>query len=478
MTDDTASQSDSASQEPASSSTSSTDRWSADSLSNFGVIDQVWGKAGSRDHVLLIYVKRPWDPDDEQRLKRKVKTYIDYVASGALAKAVEEWWRGATRIVVFALETPPPKMKAFLERVGFTLRERHGMGFEVRGPDPTGSIQTWMDREPPPADGVAQGLRGAEAFSSVVVKQYETSTGRTPRVDGPYTIRIAGDDGIEHVEELRVLWSQVKGRANESGLAEAIKHHVEPPATPAFRPPAELHPPKEADEVPADIAAEEHPQEELPQETSPWAGRLPAPGEQMRLMPVIRSASWREQFRDMLEQRAAASGEPVDRSLVKGLLPVAFAITPSLMICPVYDRGDGSTYMPLSDLKVFDTTHDELFPILADNLLAFIPPYEWMKSDGLYYLTGGGTYGGALLMLVDEWQVLAKKVRGDLIVAAIAPDVILVGGSKDVRGVERMRDFIRTKYHEIDIPLWPGLLILREDGWEEWEPVLEAHGSA
>jgi uncharacterized protein YtpQ (UPF0354 family) len=82
----------------------------------------------------------------------------------------------------------------------------------------------------------------------------------------------------------------------------------------------------------------------------------------------------------------------------------------------------------------------ELRKLAVANLLRILPKIEMRQHDDVFaMLTAGGDYEASLLLLDDIWSGDQIKVKGDVVVAVPAKNVVLVTGSQNRKGLSVVR---------------------------------------
>jgi uncharacterized protein YtpQ (UPF0354 family) len=148
-----------------------------------------------------------------------------------------------------------------------------------------------------------------------------------------------------------------------------------------------------------------------------------------RIVPVIKDRPWLAEMREGLKTRGAKKApEPVYEDLSKDLVIVYAEDTPKNM-----------RYFNRTDLEEAKIDPKELRGIATENLKRIIPKIERHGENGLYMFTAGGDYEASLLLFDSIWEDLRTKVKGDIVVAVPTRDLLVVTGSEDADGLQRVR---------------------------------------
>jgi len=167
-----------------------------------------------------------------------------------------------------------------------------------------------------------------------------------------------------------------------------------------------------------------------------------------RVVPVIKDRPWLDEIRGkVLAQTPNAPDlavEDFNRELV-----IVYAL----------DDPNRMRYLTTEDLT--GIARDDLRTLALKNLIRIMPKIE-MRSDGnVSMMTAGGDYGASLLLLDNVWTDGQVKVKGDIVVAIPARDVVLVTGSQNRTGLKQMREAV-AKLAEGPYRLTTALFVYRK----------------
>lgn len=177
-------------------------------------------------------------------------------------------------------------------------------------------------------------------------------------------------------------------------------------------------------------------------------GELPAPTRD-QLIPTIKSLGW---LAGLPAPGVAAAGFVAD-------IAVVYA----------WDRKSTLAYVRLADLQQLGISIDDAQPIALANLRKRLPRELSTRGDGKSFLfTAGGNIEASLILLPEIWDGLAKQLAGDIVVCALARDVLLVTATGIPGGLESLtssRDRIRASMPPADL-ISTALLVRRGGIWQ------------
>lgn len=115
--------------------------------------------------------------------------------------------------------------------------------------------------------------------------------------------------------------------------------------------------------------------------------------------------------------------------------------TDSLEVLYAFDEG---WFWYINDYRYawLGLSHDYFRRIARDNLSRFAEEFEVMNLGHVYKVFSGSTANASLLLLDSLWDKKHFPVRGDLVAAVPASDVLLVTGSGERKGLENMQRIV------------------------------------
>jgi uncharacterized protein YtpQ (UPF0354 family) len=178
-----------------------------------------------------------------------------------------------------------------------------------------------------------------------------------------------------------------------------------------------------------------------------------------RVIPVIKDRPWLEETRQALLDRGAKETPEY----------VYDDLNDDLIILYAEDSEANIRYFRPEDLEVAKIDRRELRTLACENLKRLLPKIERHGADGLYVLTAGGDYDASLLLLDSIWISGQVDVRGDIVVAIPTRDFLLITGSEDPEGIDKVRQAAREAYGGGAYRLTPKLFVYRDGGFVEFE---------
>lgn len=145
------------------------------------------------------------------------------------------------------------------------------------------------------------------------------------------------------------------------------------------------------------------------------------------IVPVFKSNLWLETLRrDRKAQNLQAVPEPLTESY-NSVLTIVYAEDRPAAVRFLTTRDDVGDRAKLHDLAL-------------GNLHRLLPKIELRPgADGIFLIEAGGQYESSLLLADAIWSGGQIKVDGDIVVAVPAKDALLVTGSRNRKGLARLR---------------------------------------
>ena len=145
-----------------------------------------------------------------------------------------------------------------------------------------------------------------------------------------------------------------------------------------------------------------------------------------RIVPLIKDRSWLAGVRSELKAQG----------LVQKILSERF--NDELIIAYAEDHPTKFRYLPIdADIGV---SRRDLRALAVRNLRRILPDVMMQGTTSVLMFTAGGHFEPSLLLLDDIWSSGQLKVDGDIVVAIPARDMLLVTGSRDRAGLEKVRE--------------------------------------
>ena len=152
-----------------------------------------------------------------------------------------------------------------------------------------------------------------------------------------------------------------------------------------------------------------------------------------RIVPVIKDRPWLEETRQALMSRGA---KEVPEQVYEDF-------SPDLIILYAEDSPKNIRYLGPKDLELAKIERSELRALACTNLTRLLPKIERHGTNGFYMITAGGDYEASLLLLDPIWSGGQMEVRGDVVVAIPTRDLLLVTGSQNPQGIEKVKQMVK-----------------------------------
>ena len=162
---------------------------------------------------------------------------------------------------------------------------------------------------------------------------------------------------------------------------------------------------------------------------------------------------------------------PLVRTAAAAAGTVAEPLTGDLVVVYAFDLDNHFGPVRPHDLRRLELDPSRLRAIAIANLRARLPPLQRNGRSGVWMLINpgsGGVYEASLLLLDDVWTALADDVKGDLVVAVPARDLLFVTGSSDAAGIERVKAMTADAFARQDNAISSGLYVRRDGAWSPW----------
>lgn len=177
------------------------------------------------------------------------------------------------------------------------------------------------------------------------------------------------------------------------------------------------------------------------------------------IVPVVKDRPWLEETRQALVARGATKlPEHVHEDL-----------NAELIILYAEDSPKNIRYVGPKDLEDAHIERKELRTLACENLKRLLPKIERQGANGLFMITAGGDYEASLLLLDSIWSDIKREVRGDVVVAIPSRDLLIVTGSEDSQGIEKMKQIVQKSYAQGSYRLTTKLFVFHGGKLEEFK---------
>jgi uncharacterized protein YtpQ (UPF0354 family) len=164
-------------------------------------------------------------------------------------------------------------------------------------------------------------------------------------------------------------------------------------------------------------------------DAAPAGAKPDAATRRAAILPVIKTRMWLTATTRQLHAAGAADG---DRFVTEPLAD-------DLQIVYVEDRPDAMSYVAPEHLAGLEATRDALRPLALENLRRLLPQITIEGEDGCFGVRLDGNYDASLVLLTEDWRDRVK-IEGEPVVAIPAREELLVCGTNDRHGQNRIRN--------------------------------------
>lgn len=172
-----------------------------------------------------------------------------------------------------------------------------------------------------------------------------------------------------------------------------------------------------------------------------------------RIVPVIKDKNYITDIQRSLSKKGG----------VKATTDLVFDnYNEELVIIYAEDQESSIKYFSNEDFINSGFPRDSLLSESIKNLDRILPSIERVGENGFYGLIAGGDYEASLILFESMWNKDNFQVKGDIVVAIPTRDLLIVTGSEDSAGLERMRTTVKESYEDGSYFLttgsfiWPG----------------------
>ena len=179
-----------------------------------------------------------------------------------------------------------------------------------------------------------------------------------------------------------------------------------------------------------------------------------------RIVPVLKDKAWETEIRAGLQQQGVEKPPATYFERYNEELIIAYA----------EDLPTSIRYLTQDQMAKLDLKPGELRALACENLERLIPPWHIRGGNGTYMITAGGNYEACLLLIENVWTSPMLKVNGEIVAAVPSRDVLLVTGSNDRDGLQKVKGAIQTIQTKAAYRLTTSLFIYRNGRFEVFKP--------
>ena len=117
-----------------------------------------------------------------------------------------------------------------------------------------------------------------------------------------------------------------------------------------------------------------------------------------------------------------------------------------LIIAYGQDSKNSIKYLTEDDFKKLSISRDSLKVVALKNLDKILPSIQRQGDSGLYMISAGGDYEASLILLTSIWTKENFPVDGDFIIAIPNRDLLMVTGSKNKTGINKIKEIAEDSY--------------------------------
>jgi uncharacterized protein YtpQ (UPF0354 family) len=171
--------------------------------------------------------------------------------------------------------------------------------------------------------------------------------------------------------------------------------------------------------------------------------------DQRNIVPVIKDRAW---MSETAKARQAASGGATFQHVYDDF-------NEDLVVVYAEDRPTNTHYFEEAALKKAGVERKDLRELAKENLRRILPDLEREEIGGVSLLSAGGDYDASLLLFDEIWTGDLLKVKGEIVVAVPARNVLLFAPANDPARVEELEALVRRVFAENSYTLTDQLFV-------------------
>lgn len=113
-----------------------------------------------------------------------------------------------------------------------------------------------------------------------------------------------------------------------------------------------------------------------------------------------------------------------------------------LFIFYAQDTEHSISYLIKDNIEEYNINTEDLRATSIENLLNILPEIQSHGENGYFMLTAGGDYEASLILEESIWTKENFKVKGEIVIAVPARDLVLITGNEDREGLKRLQETI------------------------------------
>ncbi|MDP0500809.1 MAG: DUF1444 family protein [Verrucomicrobiota bacterium JB022] len=179
------------------------------------------------------------------------------------------------------------------------------------------------------------------------------------------------------------------------------------------------------------------------------------PVEVERIVPVVKGRAWLEAMRE----RAAQAGTTFPDF-------AQHDFNDELVVLYAEDREHTIRYLSKADVAALELEAGGLYEQALANLRARYPQVRQSGGNGTYSLLTDGSFDASLVLYDSIWSSGRLPVKGEPVVAIPTRDTLVVTGSEDAAGIERLKELVVDAWTRSEDRLTPLLFVYRDGKFE------------
>ena len=178
-----------------------------------------------------------------------------------------------------------------------------------------------------------------------------------------------------------------------------------------------------------------------------------------RIVPIVKDRQWMTSVMEAMEENRVDFPTPLFRTY-----------NSELQVFYAEDSEHNIRYLNTENLEKLPFAEDELYDLACENLKRLLNGnIEVSGTDGIYMLTAGGNYETSLMLFNSLWRGNFLEVMGRTVISIPTRDLLLVSGSEDDEGIERIRQVGEQAMQDTPYCVTPVLFVWEEGKFEVFE---------
>lgn len=178
-----------------------------------------------------------------------------------------------------------------------------------------------------------------------------------------------------------------------------------------------------------------------------------------RIVPIVKDRQWMASVMEAMEENEVDFPTPLFRPY-----------NSELQVFYAEDSEHNIRYLNTENLENMSYTEDELYDLACENLKRMLNGnIEVSGTDGIYMLTAGGNYETSLMLFSSLWRGNFLEVMGRTVISIPTRDLLLVTGSEDEEGIERIRQVGEQAMQDTPYCVSPVLFVWEDGKFEVFE---------